>query len=54
MFTRFRARCLAIPPRVADRLAHESKPATCHEIVLEEIERALAELSKPEELGGAK
>jgi len=54
MFTRFRARCLMIPARLADRLAHEKKAAACHEIVLEEIERALAELSKPEELGGAK
>ncbi|MBM3744853.1 MAG: hypothetical protein FJW34_03530 [Acidobacteria bacterium] len=54
LFVRFRTRALAIPPRIAERLAAESRPAACHEILLNEIERALNELAKPAELGGAR
>jgi len=45
MNVRFRARCLAIPARLADRLANENQAAVVQDILLGEVERVLNELS---------
>jgi hypothetical protein len=45
MVVRFRARCLAIPARLADRLAVEASAVACQGMMRDEIEQALGELA---------